>query len=162
MSRLDITGQRYGRLTAVQDVGRTKYGTRLWECRCDCGATTQVQVGTLRYGNTTSCGCLRRDVGGANTKSHGHATKGLSPTYRCFNGMKARCNNPKNRSYKDYGGRGITVCARWSNFVNFLADMGEKPAGKTLDRKNVNGNYEPDNCRWATPKEQALNRRPPK
>jgi hypothetical protein len=92
--------------------------------------------------------------------THGHTTGGtISPTYKTWKSVVERCTNPNHRRWKDYGGRGIKVCDRWRKFENFLADMGERPEGKTLDRKEVNGNYELNNCRWATNEEQAINRR---
>lgn len=95
-------------------------------------------------------------------KSHGHSVGGTSPTYNSWASMKQRCNYPKSASYERYGGRGISVCERWLTFDNFLADMGVRPEGMTLDRKGANGNYEPDNCKWSTLSEQALNQRPNK
>jgi hypothetical protein len=149
---IDISGQIFGKLTALNRVEKSKNGTWKWRCKCECGNESVVFMTALRAGTTTSCGCLRGKQG-----THG-MTK--TPTYITWKSMWARCTNHKSPDYKWYGGRGITVCSRWLRFENFLEDMGERPADKTLDRyPNVNGNYEPDNCRWATHKEQALNKR---
>lgn len=143
----NIADQRFGHLTAVRFVGGV--GGE-WECVCVCGQRTFVRGRRLRSGHTTSCGC--RD-------GHGHAGRGgESPTYNTWQGMLFRCENPAHRAFSRYGGRGIIVCRRWHDFKNFLADMGERPDGRTLDRINNDGNYEPGNCRWATPAEQAANK----
>lgn len=161
---IDITGQRFGRLVVLRRDGyRCKQAT--WHCRCDCGAETSTQGSHLRSGHTLSCGCLGREHAVAASRSsswkHGHGHGMRSPTYRSWISMKTRCTNPSVPHYHYYGGRGIRVCERWEKFENFLADMGLRPAGTSLDRyPNNSGNYEPGNCRWATPKEQAKNRRP--
>ena len=154
---LDITGKRYGRLIALC---RTKKPVRnwYWLCYCDCGNIVEIRVGNLQSGTTNSCGCLNAET----RYKHGHSrcNKEFSPTYVSWACMKQRCLNPKNIGYYLYGGRGIPICESWkSDFLNFLADMGERPFGKTLDRIDNNGNYTLDNCAWATPLEQIHNRR---
>lgn len=145
-------GVKHGRLTIVKDVYLDDLPA--WECLCECGAKHVVKNRDLR--NTRSCGCLRADLGKEN-KTHGMA---LTPTYQAWHAMKQRCLNPKHRAWKNYGGRGITVCDRWANsFENFYADMGDKPKNHSLERKDNNKGYLPENCCWATSKMQASNRR---
>jgi hypothetical protein len=158
-ARLDITNQRFGRLVALQPTGRDQSGW-WWLCICDCGKQTVVRGVVLRRNDTKSCGCSMRE----SKTRHGHirrhdGRKTVSPTYVTWYGMLTRCRNSKQRSYADYGGRGIAVCERWLAFENFLSDMGERPPGSSLDRINNNSNYEPGNCRWANYKEQAANQR---
>lgn len=131
-----------------------------WLCKCECGTIKEIDAFPLSKGITVSCGCYNKEVN-SNRAIHGHNRKNgkKSPTYNTWAKMNDRCNSPKCSEYKWYGGRGITVCDRWKSFVTFLADMGERPEGKTLDRKDCNGNYEPSNCRWITQKEQANNTR---
>lgn len=129
--------------------GDTAYS---WLCRCECGTEKLVKGQSLKNGDTTSCGCHGKDW------CRKHGMEGTS-IYNLWVAMRHRCQNPKFAGYSNYGGRGIKVCDRWQVFAAFYADMGDKPAGKTLDRKDVNGNYEPTNCRWATATEQAHNKR---
>lgn len=151
----DLTGKRFGRLIVLSRAGSNHVGT-LWLCECDCGGRATTTTNRLTSGRKRSCGCweaLRRYV-------HGHTVGKYSYTYQSWAGMKTRCLNPKDPGYAGYGARGITVCDRWLKFENFLADMGERPKGTTLDRyPDMGGNYEPGNCRWATMKEQQNNRR---
>ena len=151
--RSEIGGKRFGRLVAMTTVEGRDPTRKMWLCKCDCGATATVRGSDLRAGDVKSCGCLAR--------KHGHVGPDVpSPTYHSWQAMRQRCTNPNTVAWKYYGARGIRVCERWQTFVNFLADMGERPAGKTLDRIDCDGNYEPGNCRWATQAEQIRNRRP--
>lgn len=160
-----LAGERFGRLSAISNIGVNGNLQRLWLCQCDCGENTTVAGAGLRSGNTQSCGCIRRERAirlGCERKTHGEATT-RTPEYYSWSAMKERCLNPRKDNYPRYGGRGILVCDRWrEDFEAFLADMGRRPSQRhTLDRIDTNGNYEPDNCQWSTPKQQANNRRRP-
>ena len=161
MRKRDLTNQRFSRLTALARIKIFGHGA-LWRCVCDCGTTRFVRTTRLIHGHTTSCGCKRKENFKYNQIKHGHARTGQhSPTYYTYNSMIRRCLYPgSSASYPRYGGAGIRICDRWQeSFENFLADMGERPLGKTIDRIDPAGNYEPGNCRWATASEQRLNQR---
>lgn len=134
MKHKDITGLRSGRLVAARYLGNS-----VWECQCDCGELKQVNTQRIQRQETTSCGCV-----------HGNHTHGLSrtPTYESWAHMHQRCYNPRARQYHWYGGRGVTVCERWHTFENFLSDMGQRPQGACLDRKDPALGYSKENCRW--------------
>lgn len=155
---IDLVGQRYGRLTIVSYAGHAKNSRSCWNCVCDCGAEFVATGCLLRQGCTSSCGCLRKEHAVNINYVHGQTE---SPEWNSWIGMIRRCTNPKYKGFERYGGRGIQVCERWSIFENFIADMGHKPTPlHSIDRfPNVDGNYEPSNCRWATSKQQAQNRR---
>jgi hypothetical protein len=162
------TGQECGRWVVIErgaDIG----GKRAWKCRCTCGTERIVLGKHLRSGRSASCGCLVREVAaatavatGARNMTHGARAGGnISPEYRSWSSMRSRCSNPHATGLSRYGGRGVRVCDRWNSFANFLADMGPRPLGCSLDRyPDVNGDYVPSNVRWATAKDQIANRRP--
>jgi len=162
---VDLRGRQFGRLTAIRLLGLCpKSGAVIWMCRCSCHDKTEkpVRALVLLRGGAQSCGCLQREGAAERRFRHGHAGPSggrESAEYRTWASMWARCTNPNNVGYKDYGGRGIEVCARWKDFAAFLSDMGHKPRGPTLDREDPNGNYKPGNCRWASRSQQARNTR---
>lgn len=169
---IDLTNMKFGRLTPIRFVGR-KNDRTLWECVCDCGNHTIVGYSNLVSGITKSCGCY--DVECKLQRNKDRRKSATSEEFRCFqsisdhplygiwSSMVTRCSNPNRKHYDSYGGRGIKVCDRWlgeNGFENFVHDMGERPSLKhSIDRIDVNGNYEPSNCRWATTKEQCRNKR---
>jgi len=159
----DLSGQIFDRLTALEpvrfvckDASKTRLGFR---CACICGTITHVRATQLLSGQTRSCGCLERETRIQSGRNNAKHLMCGTPTYNTWQAILDRCNRPQSKDWPRYGGRGITVCERWQTFENFLADMGERPKGKTIDRRDVDGNYEKDNCVWATPTQQQRNRR---
>lgn len=153
----DISGKRFGKLTAKT---LTKIGNRsAWECVCECGTVRIVRNNNLLSGNTTSCGCSR--IGKLKPPRRPRSEYIDMPEYRVWKGIKQRCLNPSNPRFVFYGGRGITICKRWSDsFADFIGDMGRRPSDKhQLDRINNNAGYAPENCRWTDAKSNARNRR---
>ena len=165
---IDISAQRFGRWTAIAFAGRGghKGRERLWSVVCDCGATGSLSTSTLTSGNSRSCGCFRSETTSKRSTKHGGAVGGASKIYMIYNEIVARCTRPTHASYGSYGGRGITCCDRWltgdgaiGGFECFNVDMGPRPPGTSVDRKDNNSGYCPENCRWATTIEQASNKR---
>lgn len=151
-ARMDLTGVRFGRLVVeAMDVSRA--GRTLAQCRCDCGSVTTRDAAKLNSGESRSCGCAPPP-----NKTHGRSR---TPLYRVWLAMHQRCGNPRDSSFRNYGARGIAVCERWATFENFFADMGERPPNTSIDRRDNDKGYSPDNCRWATRTVQNTNRRNP-
>ena len=163
----DESGNTYGRLIVISRNGSEKdTGAALWLCQCECGNTTTTSGVRLRKGETKSCGCLHKIIAKSTvikrSTTHGESGHGkVTKEYTAWIAMRDRCNNSNNPHFKHYGGRGIVVCDRWQHsYQNFIEDVGRKPSlTHSLDRINVHGNYEPNNVRWASPKEQVDNRR---
>lgn len=158
---IDLTGQKFGRLTVLKRVNNHKYYKPHWLCKCDCKNEIIVCGNEIKRGRTKSCGCLRKEIIVKRSTKHGHSKREkMSKEYISWHNIKQRCYNPNNESYSNYGERGIIVCNRWLNsFKNFFEDMGRSPKGYQIDRiKNKKG-YCKENCRWITPKQNSRNKR---
>lgn len=156
---LNLIKQKFGRLIVIKNAGYDKWRSLYWLCECNCGNIIKVRQSSLKSGHTKSCGCLQKDIVTNLKLKHGHSRNGYTTkTYSVWLSMHDRCRNPKNRNYKYYGGRGINVCQRWLEFKNFLKDMGEAPAGLSIERENNDGNYESNNCSWVNWKRQGRNK----
>lgn len=157
--RIEMLGKQFGRLTVISDFSKASDGQVVWHCLCICGGVANVRGDLLRKGISKSCGCFSRESASLRRTSHGMTS---SPEYKIWVGMKERCHNDTCAGYKNYGARGISVCPEWNvSFEQFYSDIGPRPSiNHSVERIDVNGNYEPSNCKWATKVDQARNRRP--
>lgn len=160
---IEMSGQKFGKLTVTWQHGFSQNGEAQWDCVCECGNEAVVTGSALRKGRTQSCGCQRAlavRMNGRRNATHGHTKAGvpISRTYNTWKSMLSRCEYKRSTSYKYYGAKGVTVCERWKSFQNFLDDMGERPEGMSLDRKDSLLGYSPENCKWSTDLEQQNNK----
>lgn len=159
----DLSDKRFGKLIAINLTGEIRKNQgKMWHCLCDCGNTTEVSCGVLNSGAVKSCGCLRVDVGtllGKGRFKHGEGHGRKTKEYRTWTSMKERCLYEKHPNYSKYGGRGIVICDTWKHsYVTFLNDMGRAEIGQSIERKDVNGPYSPENCVWSDSKTQCRNK----
>lgn len=158
MKLIDLINKRFGALSVIARHSQDLNGGPVWVCQCDCGKLSNVRGTSLKQGHTRSCGCIARD--GVTVRNTRHGMRN-TPEYRVWAAMKSRCINPGSQAWRNYGGRGITVCAQWiESFPQFLNDMGEQPSSNhSIDRLNNDGGYAPENCQWVERLTQANNRR---
>lgn len=156
----NLSGRKFGRLTPLYRVPNEttpkKAAIITWKCRCDCGIEKAIGAAALKSSNTKSCGCQKTESSTALLTTHGKTGSGV---HNSWSNMRKRCLDSNYRFYRNYGGLGIRICDRWMKFENFLEDMGDRPAGKSIERRENNGNYEPGNCFWATMRQQCVNKR---